>query len=52
MKIRAEANPYDPSWETYFEKRLDVQMVRTLVKADAIASRLRTGRPEKTNFKE
>src|SRR5947209_222876 len=26
-KIRAEANPYDPAWETYFEKRLDVQMV-------------------------
>jgi RNA-directed DNA polymerase len=25
-KIRAEANPYDPTWETYFEKRLDVQM--------------------------
>jgi RNA-directed DNA polymerase len=25
-KIRAEANPYDPSGETYFEKRLDVQM--------------------------
>ncbi len=25
-KIRAEANPYDPAWETYFEKRLDVQM--------------------------
>lgn len=29
-KIRAEANPYDSSWETYFEKRLDVQMVGTL----------------------
>jgi RNA-directed DNA polymerase len=29
-KIRAEANPYDPAWETYFEKRLDVQMVGTL----------------------
>lgn len=25
-KVRAEANPYDPAWETYFEKRLDVQM--------------------------
>jgi RNA-directed DNA polymerase len=25
-KIRAEANPYDPAWETYFEKRLDVLM--------------------------
>ena len=29
-KIRAEANPYDPAWEPYFEKRLDVQMVATL----------------------
>src|SRR5258706_7492726 len=29
-KIRAEANPYDPTWETYFEKRLDVQMVGKL----------------------
>jgi RNA-directed DNA polymerase len=29
-KIRAEANPYDPAWETYFEKRLDVQMFATL----------------------
>jgi RNA-directed DNA polymerase len=29
-KIRAEANPYDPTWEPYFEKRLDVQMVGTL----------------------
>jgi RNA-directed DNA polymerase len=29
-KIRAEANPYDPAWEPYFEKRLDVQMVGTL----------------------
>jgi RNA-directed DNA polymerase len=28
-KIRAEANPCDPAWETYFEKRLDVQMVGT-----------------------
>jgi RNA-directed DNA polymerase len=25
-KVRAEANPYDPVWETYFEKRLDIQM--------------------------
>jgi RNA-directed DNA polymerase len=29
-KIRAGANPYDPTWEPYFEKRLDVQMVGTL----------------------
>src|SRR3989442_1617765 len=30
VKIRSEANPYDPEWETYFEKRLDVKMVHTL----------------------
>jgi RNA-directed DNA polymerase len=29
-KIRADANPYDPGWETYFEKRLDVQMAARL----------------------
>jgi RNA-directed DNA polymerase len=29
-KIRAEANPYDPAWEPYFERRLDVHMVGTL----------------------
>jgi RNA-directed DNA polymerase len=29
-KLRAEANPYDPAWETYFEKRLDVQMATRL----------------------
>jgi RNA-directed DNA polymerase len=29
-KFRAEANPYDPTWEPYFEKRLDVHMVGTL----------------------
>lgn len=29
-KLRAEANPYDPAWETYFEKRLDVQMAARL----------------------
>lgn len=26
VKIKGEANPYDPRWETYFEKRLDVKM--------------------------
>jgi len=30
LKIRAEANPYDPAWEPYFERRLDVKMVGTL----------------------
>src|SRR5437763_8136419 len=29
-KIRAEANPYDPNWETYFEKRFDVHMAARL----------------------
>lgn len=29
-KIRARANPYDPVWEQYFEKRLDVSMVTRL----------------------
>lgn len=30
IKIRADANPFDPKWETYFEKRLDVKMVGDL----------------------
>jgi RNA-directed DNA polymerase len=30
VKIRGEANPYDPEWESYFEKRLDVRMEATL----------------------
>jgi RNA-directed DNA polymerase len=30
VKIRGEANPYDPTWESYFEKRLDVRMEATL----------------------
>jgi len=30
LKIRAEANPYDPAWEPYFERRLDVKMEGTL----------------------
>jgi len=29
-KIRAEANPYDGTWEPYFERRLDVRMEATL----------------------
>ncbi len=28
--IKGEANPYDPTWETYFERRLDVQMEANL----------------------
>jgi RNA-directed DNA polymerase len=30
VKIQGEANPYDPTWESYFEKRLDVRMEATL----------------------
>src|SRR5260370_13706252 len=29
-KIQSEANPYDPEWELYFEKRLDVKTVHNL----------------------
>lgn len=29
-KVRASANPYDPAWEEYFEKRLDVRMYARL----------------------
>ena len=27
VKIRGEANPYDPAWEIYFEERLGVMML-------------------------
>jgi len=30
LKVRAEANPYDPKWEVYFEERLDAQMADDL----------------------
>jgi len=29
-KVRGEANPYDPDWEQYFERRLEIQMVQKL----------------------
>jgi RNA-directed DNA polymerase len=29
-KIKGEANPFDPAWETYLEERLDVKMVENL----------------------
>ena len=30
VKVKGEANPYDPAWESYYEKRLDVHMEDTL----------------------
>ena len=30
VKVRGEANPYDPAWELYFEERLAAQMASTL----------------------
>lgn len=30
IKVKAQANPYDPKWETYFEKRIDAKMVSDL----------------------
>jgi RNA-directed DNA polymerase len=30
VKVRGAANPYDPSWELYFEERLTAQMASTL----------------------
>jgi len=29
-KIQGQANPFDPAWELYFEKRLDVTMEQNL----------------------
>jgi RNA-directed DNA polymerase len=30
VKIKSEANPYDPAWEVYFEQRLGVKMAANL----------------------
>ena len=30
VKVKADANPYDPAWEHYFEKRLQAKMVDKL----------------------
>ncbi len=30
VKIKGEANPYDPQWDVYFEKRLGVKMAHNL----------------------
>ena len=29
IKVRAEANPYDPAWEVYFEERLGIKLAQT-----------------------
>jgi RNA-directed DNA polymerase len=29
-KVKGKANPYDPQWETYFEKRIDTKMMSHL----------------------
>jgi RNA-directed DNA polymerase len=31
VKIRSEANPYDPKWELYFEERLTTRMANSLL---------------------
>jgi hypothetical protein len=30
VKVKAKANPFDPAWELYFEKRLGIKMVDNL----------------------
>src|SRR5262245_8377965 len=37
VKIRGEANPYDPEWEPYFEERLFQRMQATLAGREQIA---------------
>jgi RNA-directed DNA polymerase len=37
VKIRGEANPYDPEWEGYFDERLYRKMQRSLVGQGRIA---------------
>jgi RNA-directed DNA polymerase len=31
IKVRSEANPYDPVWESYFEERLQAKIANTLI---------------------
>jgi RNA-directed DNA polymerase len=38
VKVRAQANPFDPAWETYFEKRLDAKMLAHLEGKEALRS--------------
>jgi RNA-directed DNA polymerase len=36
VKVRSEANPYDPRWEMYFEERLFQKMQATLAGGEQI----------------
>lgn len=36
IKVRMDANPYDPQWETYFEKRIDTKMLSELKGKDVL----------------
>ena len=45
IKIKAEAHPFNPAWEEYFENRLGLQMKESLKRKEQIAfSLVRTGR--------
>ena len=36
VKIRGQANPYDPTWEIYFEERLSAKMAQDLAGREAV----------------
>ena len=38
VRVRAQANPFDLTWETYFEKRLDASMLAHLEGKEALRS--------------
>src|SRR6266487_4422097 len=44
IKVRGEANPFDPAWEVSFEKRLGVKMESTRRRKKAIACPLETSK--------
>jgi hypothetical protein len=47
VKIQADANPYDPKYEQYFEKRLHVKMTKGQVGKTKLARRLSENTDEK-----